>query len=115
MSCLRSLCLLVLCVAVFPWAAYAHTPSAPVAAAGLAGTIIEIGQDNDLRAAPQATAQRRCHGPALPGSTCQPDQGLLPAAMLTAPDRPDGTALPAPSLRMRGIVAARALDPPRTG
>lgn len=123
MAWLRSLLLAFLVVAVLPWGAYAADfggaaqpalagPS-PVAAAPL---LSDAGDGTRVRLSGTPAAHAAvslCHGPAIPGSPCNPVPGVLPPA----PVLPDAAAraapFPASAVPGRDLNPAQDLPPPR--
>lgn len=111
MKTLRALFLMLLVLAVLPWGAFAAelSPRAPrdPAVTASAGGSAQPGAE--------ASLSRRCSSPALPGSPCHPDNGLLPAPA-AAPVSPPGHARPPDVIALQERGGPRGiLDPPRMG
>lgn len=109
---LRLILLGLLLFALLPWGAYAR-PLGPTGAQAFqsAETVTSaIAPQSDAK----ATVARRCRGPALLGSSCGPDIGLVAVqAPLSAPGhtRPRWLATTQP---LKGVVVFGPTDPPRS-
>lgn len=116
MKQMRALFLIVLMIAVLPWGAFAAGPTLggtaqampPLVKAEIAVMMVAVPDD-----APGLTPQRRCHGPALPGSVCHPDQIVLPATVPVSARQSQTVHGLYADIRLRGIRLSGALDPPR--
>lgn len=113
MKPLRALLLVLLVVAVLPWGAFASAHAVPVPGdtqRDASTQIMDIPTQNEAAA---IGLQRRCHGPALPGSPCQPDHVLLPVQD-AMPERGSAVVLRLKAGRAgSGLPPSGPLDPPR--
>ncbi len=112
---LRTLVLWAAMALILPWGAFAGGHGADGFAARSMAVLQQSSASTGDHAmpAPELRAKRGCHGPAMVGSPCQPDNVLLPISVgLT--DLPTGLRLwPAEAIRRDGRAVLAILDPPK--
>ena len=112
---LRAIFMMVMLVAILPWGAFTAqfaSPIKPAAEVSGGGISVDVAEP-DVKA---VRAAKRCKGPAIPGSPCEPQiLVIVPAAGADVEPRVSVAWFTPADVRLGGTFDETALDPPIPG